>query len=293
MYLSAISYTHGTPRRIRELGEPGTDDPNLHDDLLEFCCESSASALDMACEVGRRTVAAAGVSPGMVLYATETGIERGMDPGKRLASALERPSAVTLTTTGHACGNFGILLHIARGLLHDTPAVLIITSDGAGTLPRLMPDNLSVLSDGAAAVLATREAPAAPAPVFAVHGCVVAGDAAIQAGMYTQRKTVQLGRAAAAALRADTGVVPADFTWAMFNNYRLSSQRFFAGAAGFRASQLLVGPVAEHAHAFSADVLVNCDVLSRAKVLNAGDRVALSSTGPRTWVLADVEVLRT
>lgn len=296
MYLSAITYTHGAPRPIRELGEPGSDDPHLKDDLLELCRESSTSVLDMACEVGVRTAAAAGVTPDMVLYATDTGADRAMDAGKRIANALERPSVVTLNAAGHACGNLGMLLRIASGLLHDTPAVLLITSDQAGTMPRMMSDNLSVLSDGAAAVLVTRDVPASPAPAFAVHGCVIAGDATGQAGhagLYAQRQAVQLGRAAVAALRSSTGAAPADFTWAMFNNYRLSTQRFLTGAAGFTAPQLLVGPVAEHAHAFSADVLVNCDVLCSTKVLNAGDRLALSSTGPHTWALADVEVLRT
>ncbi|GLK99168.1 hypothetical protein [Dactylosporangium matsuzakiense] len=296
MYLSAITYTHGAPRPIRELGEAGSDDPQLKEDLLELCCESSVSVLDMACDVAKQTVAAAGVTPDMVVYATDTAEDRTMDAVKSIADAAGLKSAVPLGASGHACGNFGLLLRLAAGLLHDSAAVLLITSDGARGGPRMMSDNLSVLSDGAAAVLVTRDAPAAPAPAFAVHDVVIAGDLSRRsdhAGLYGQRQAVQLGRAAAAALRAKSGAVPADFAWAMFNNYRLATQRFLSGAAGFKAPQLLLGPVAEHAHSFAADLLVNCDVLSRSKALSPGDRVALSSTGPHTWALADVEVLRT
>jgi hypothetical protein len=76
---------------------------------------------------------------------------------------------------------------------------------------------------------------------------------------------------AVAALRTVSGREPKDFKRALFNNYRLSSQRFMAGAAGFLAHQLLPGPVAEYGHAFAADLLVSCDLFSGDGTLTPGD----------------------
>ena len=106
-----------------------------------------------------------------------------------------------------------------------------------------------------------------------------------------QMRTVQLGRAVAAGLRDVTGLGPRDYTHALFNNYRHSSQRFLAGAAGFVAAQVLPAPAAEYGHAFAADLLVSCVLFSRADAFEPDARIALSATGPHSWTMMDVEVV--
>ena len=290
MYLSAISHLHGDARLVSDLGEPECTDPQLTDDLLETFRESAGDAIDMADEVGKRTLAAAEAVPDVIVWATESDLGGlASHAGMRLANSLGCPSAVVLIVGGHACGNLGLLVRVAQGLLASSSAVLLITCDQIGSEPRMMPDGLSVLSDGAAAVLATREAPAAGSPTFVVHNVSISVDTAgstTSAGLGAKRRAVRLGRKAV----AGSARSPEDFTWALFSNYRLSAQKFMCGAGGFSAEQLLLGPVQEHAHAFAADLLVNCDLLTRAGDIKPGDRLALSATGPNSWALIDLEV---
>ncbi|MFB6396113.1 hypothetical protein [Polymorphospora lycopeni] len=298
IHLSSISYVHGDPRPVAGLGEPGCDDERLSQDGLRDYRETTASSLEMACDVGAKTLAAAGASPDFVLYATETPQEGedALSTNARLAVALGIPGTVVLNLAGHGCGNLGLLVQVADALLSRHPAgsALIVTADRvASGRGRMMTGPLSVLSDGAAAVLATREAPAAR-PALRVHGVAVRTDA--QGGTADvspagQRRTVLLGRSAAAGLKEVTGLGPRDYTHALFNNYRLSSQRFLAGAAGFAAAQLVPGPVADHGHSFAADLLVNCALFARAGTFEPGARLALSATGPNSWALIDVEVV--
>src|SRR6185369_9543360 len=132
MYLSSISYTHGERRLIRDLGEVGGDDPKLKEDRLEAYRETTASALEMAIEVGARSVATAGVAPDFVVYATESaGAQEAVVMSARLADGLGCPGAVVMSAAGHGCGNLGLLLQVADGLLATSRAasVLLITSD--------------------------------------------------------------------------------------------------------------------------------------------------------------------
>lgn len=290
MYLSAIAHLHGDAKLITDLGEPECTDPQLKDDLLEAFRETTGNVIDMAVEVGARTLATAKAVPDVIIWATESDLGgSASDAGMRLANALGCPSTVVLIVGGHACGNLGLLVQTARGLLATSSAVLLITSDRIGSDPRMMPDGLSVLSDGAAAVLATRDAPTAGSPTFVVHDLSIGVNTAgstTAAGLGAQRRTVQLARKAV----AQSARSPKDFTFALFSNYRLSAQKFMCGAGGFSAQQLLVGPVQEYAHAFAADLLVNCDLLARAGDIKPGDRLALSATGPHSWALIDLEV---
>ncbi|BCJ68241.1 hypothetical protein [Polymorphospora rubra] len=296
IHLSSISYVHGGPRPLAGLGEPGCDDELLTRDGLGSYRETTASSLEMACDVGAKTLAAAGVTPDFVLYATETPQqgETALATNADLAVALGVPGAVVLNLAGHGCGNLGLLVQVADALLsrHRAGSALLVTADQARGRPRMMTGPLSVLSDGAAAVLATREAPAA-GPALRVHGVAVRADAqggAADVSPAGQRRTVLLGRSAAAGLKDVSGLGPRDYTHALFNNYRLSSQRFLAGAAGFAAAQLLPGPVGEYGHGFAADLLVNCALFFRAGAFEPGARLALSATGPNSWALIDVEV---
>ncbi|MEU7575495.1 hypothetical protein [Micromonospora sp. NPDC049240] len=290
MYLSAIAHLHGDARPVTDLGESECTDPQLKEDLLETFRESAGDVVTLAADVGTRTLAAANAVPDVVVWATESDLGgSAADAGARLAGSLGCPSSVVLLVGGHACGNLGLLVQAARGLLATSPTVLLITVDRAGSRRRMMPDGLSVLSDGAAAALATRDAPAAGSPTFAVHGVSISVNitgSTGSAGLGAQRRVVQLARKAV----AQSSRSPKDFTRALFSNYRLSAQKFMGGAAGFTAQQLLVGPVAEHAHTFAADLLVNCDLLARAGDVEPGDRLALSATGPHSWALIDVEV---
>ena len=297
MYLSSTSYTHGERRLIRDLGEVGADDQKLIDDRLEAYRETTASVLEMAIEVGARSLAAAGVSPDFVVYATESaGAEDAVVMSARLADGLGCPGSVVMSTAGHGCGNLGLLLHVADGLLGTARAasVLLITSDRVVSRPRIMASGLSVLSDGAAATLASREAPAGGSAGFLVRGLAMRCDwpaGPVGDQVAAQKRSVGLARSAAAALRSASGHGPRDFNHALFSNYRYSSQRFLAGAAGFAAAQLLTGPTDEYAHCFAADLLVNGDLLATAGAFAVGDRLAWSATGPHTWAMVDLEVM--
>ncbi|WP_344076892.1 hypothetical protein [Luedemannella helvata] len=296
MYLSSISYTYGEQRLIRELGEDGCDDARLKEERLEHYRATDVSSLDMARDVGARTLAAAGGTCDLILFATETrdGPEI-LTANAQLANALGLPGAIVMSVGGHACGNLGLLLQLARGLVATSAAesILIITSDRVVNRPRMMAGALSVLSDGAAAAYVSRERPAGPGPTFVVHGVAVSGDSrggTADASPAAQLRTVQLGRAAAKGLKAATGRGPRDFTRVLFNNYRTASLRFLTGAAGFLSPQLLIGPVAEYAHSYAADLLTNLALMHDEGAITAGDRLALAATGPHSWAMIDVEV---
>jgi hypothetical protein len=129
--------------------------------------------------------------------------------------ALGVPSAVVLTVAGHRCGNLGLLVCVARGLLDSSRAgSVLLTSDRVESGPRMMAGDLSVLSDGAAAALATARRPHGAQPAFRVHRIAVSADSrggTADVSPAAQRRTVQLGRSAVAGLR------PEKFTYVLVN----------------------------------------------------------------------------
>jgi 3-oxoacyl-[acyl-carrier-protein] synthase-3 len=290
-------YIHGQPDLVAQLGETGCAEPQLESDGLVVYRRSESTAGMMGAEVGRRALADADVTPDFILYATETA-DGGLiaEANAYIADAVGLPHAVVVTVGGHGCGNLGPLLRTANALLTEgrVESILVLTADRVGPRRRLLPGALSVLSDGAAAVMATASPPARATPTFLLRGLAMSADARggiADVGPMAQLRTVQLGRAAVAALRAGTGVGPKDFRYALFSNYRHSAIRFMAGAAGFSGDQLLPGPVAEFGHCFAADLLVNCDLMRAAGAFTTGDRLALSATGPHSWTLMDLEVV--
>lgn len=296
VYLSHISYVHGDPRPLAALGEAGCADEALRADLLENYRASTASALHMAVDAATRTVLASDARPDLILYATDTADGHSMlEAGRHLAAELGLPSTVALGVAGHGCGNFGALLQIADGFVatDQADAILLVASDRAVDRPRMMPSGVSVLSDGAAAVMAARR-PAAGARNFALRGVAMKSDARGETAANTpaaQLRTVHLARAAFDGLHRRTGLQPSHYQHAIFNNFRASSQRFLAAAAGFTENQLILAPVSEFGHCFAIDTIVTLELLASRSRFAQGDRLALSATGPRSWTAFDVEAV--
>lgn len=299
-FLHAIAYEHGERRLIRDLDETGSADPHLTEDGLEAFRQTSESAVDMACRAASRTLALSDAAPSAVIYATETAEPAGTrKTNVRIASAVGAETSVVLTAGGHGCANLGLLLMMAESMFaaSDLASILLITADRAVGSKRMMASSVSALSDGAAAVLASRDRPAGAngaGPVLRISGSAAQHDWNGETGdgsMAAQRRQVRSARSAVDKLRQVTGRRPSDFTHVLFNNYRLSSQRFLAAAAGFSTEQVRYGRVAEHAHTFAADLLVNCALLAGDGAIKPGDRLALSPTGPHSWAVIDAEVV--
>jgi 3-oxoacyl-[acyl-carrier-protein] synthase-3 len=204
----------------------------------------------------------------------------------RLAAALDLESTEYLAVRGHGCGNLGLALRVAEDALgsgrHDR--ILLVLADRAAKQPRIMDSGMSVCSDGAVACVVTRTSEELPHGEIVLHGTSTVTRARPM-GRPADRilGSARLAAGAVAQLTAATGLTPERFHHVLFGNYRKGSQRFLTTALRMPQEKLLVGPIADYGHCFSADLLVTFDLYIRDGRLKSGDFVLGSAMGPYSW----------
>ncbi|MFF2354892.1 3-oxoacyl-[acyl-carrier-protein] synthase III C-terminal domain-containing protein [Kitasatospora sp. NPDC058115] len=295
LHLGAIAYEHGDRHGIAELS--GQLDAELlapDSGLAHFrACDREIHQLAQAAAV--RTLAACPQPPDLLLYVTEND-RTSSDSLVHLARSLDLPGIRYLRVSGHDCGNLGPALLLAEQAVGSGAhrRVLVLLADRVLDGDRSQADRLSVVSDGAAACLVSAEPLDAPGPRYAVHGVSTATAAATPAatpGGDGDRilGTVALSVTATGAITRRTGRQPADFDHLLFPNYRTISQQFLCSAMGAPVDRLLIGPVAEFGHCFSADVLVSLAHCADTGRIRPGDHVLAFGDGPNSWTSLAVE----
>ncbi|MEK8174186.1 phosphopantetheine-binding protein [Streptomyces sp. M19] len=285
VYVSAIAYTHGERRPIRDLDEPTPEDFTLPVNGLAYYRVSDLPAWELGAVAGQRTLAEVSAPPDLLVYVNENDASSA-DSLARIALRLGLPEVDQLAVSGHGCGNLGPALRVAGQALAsgDSERVLLIAADRV-ELGHVLNNGLSVLSDGAAACLLTA-ARRSCRPLLPGGGgrdenpCRERSAAAPDRGLLSM---LGLAEDCVEEVLRKTGRRLDDFDGVVFGNYRAVSQKFLAAAMGLSDDRLLLGDIADLAHSFSADLLVTLEQLSTAGRLKAGARVLAAATGPHSW----------
>jgi 3-oxoacyl-[acyl-carrier-protein] synthase III len=295
LYLSALEYVHGDRRSITELS--GRLDAELlcPESGLSYYRASDLESWQLAAAAGTRTLALSVEPPDLLIYVTEND-RYSSDSMTRLMRALDLPAACYFRLSGHDCGNLGPALALARQALAsgEHSQVLLLLADKALDGDRNPANRLSVISDGAVACLVTGVSPGFGGAKFAVHGMTASTDLrAANSGEAGQRimSTVALSVAGVTAITQQTGRELEDFDHLVFPNYRMSIQEFLCSAMGAPLEQLLVGPMAEFGHCFSADILMTLRHCANTGQIRPNDHVLASCDGPASLTTLAVERL--
>lgn len=295
LHLSAVEHVHGDRRSIAELS--GRLDAELldPDSGLSYYRASELEIWQLAAAAGTRTLAVSAELPDLLVYVTENDHDSS-DSLTCLIRALDLPAARYLRVSGHDCGNLGPALVLARQALAsgEHRRVLLLLADKALDGNRNPANRLSVISDGAVACLVTDRPSGFGGAKFAVHGMTAMADLhATDPGEAddTVMSTVALSVAGATAITDQTGRELKDFDHLVFPNYRMITQQFLCSAMGVPPERLLVGPMAEFGHCFSADILMTLGHCANTGQIRPNDHVLASSDGPASWTTLSVERL--
>jgi 3-oxoacyl-[acyl-carrier-protein] synthase-3 len=237
----------------------------------------------LAVAAAEQSLAASPLPPDLLLYVTETDPEPAGGLA-RVAEALGLPTVAHMSVGGHGCGNLGPALQVATAALtaRRCGLVLVVLADRAGQRPRVMASGLSVFSDGAASCLVSRE-PLGTSRLFTVDAVVTRSRVRPDTAGWDMLHLAELAQECAELTAEECGRRPADFDHVLFANYRVVSQRFFTSALRCPEDRLLVGPVAELGHCFSADILTTLDRCAADGHLRPGGHALASAIGPHTW----------
>jgi 3-oxoacyl-[acyl-carrier-protein] synthase III len=297
LYVSSIAYELGDPASVEEIAELGTDS------LLEMFqalglaeyARSSRTPVSFALDAARRTIAASGVSPaeiGLVVYATNTlcAQEHSRNDLRRFCDELQLQHALVVGTFAWECSNLYPAIAVAAdaisaGRVHHA---LVVSTDTC--LPgesRILPPNLTVLSDGACSFILSS------VPVggssFEISGMGMTADPSLAlvdpSGDMQEffNRTVR-GVAGAARSAMDAGGFAfGDLAFVLTNNYNISIMRTFAIQVGYEAAKAYTKNLPRFAHAYAADCAINLADLDASGALSAGDQGLMILSGPTAW----------
>ncbi|MGY0460007.1 3-oxoacyl-[acyl-carrier-protein] synthase III C-terminal domain-containing protein [Kitasatospora sp. cg17-2] len=289
--ISAIGYECGDLRPVSELAGTTTADISpLVTEIVHFR-ESRREIWDLAATAAERTLATAD-RPDLVLYVSEN----DPDTTGSLARILDRlglNDVEHLALSGQDCGNLVPAVRVASDALASgrCERVLLLLADRAEGRDRIMASGLSVFSDGAAAcLLSGGPEPTGPRlRVEAADSRTAVRPAGADPAEQGLLSTVRLASGTVTALLDDLGRTRADFRYAILPNYRPAAQRFLLAAMRMPPDRLLLGPVTDLGHCFSADLLITLHRLAAAGALDPGDRLLLATGGPYSWSALAVE----
>ncbi|MER5527209.1 hypothetical protein ABT075_21855 [Streptomyces sp. NPDC002677] len=285
IHLSSFGHARGEPQPVASLADlAGTDIAPLAEEIPQY--RASDQALwELAATSCEPALAA---RPDLLLYVSENDPDTAGSLAA-LAGRLGLSGVPHLALSGNDCGNLGPALSVITALLHGGghDRVLLVLADRAVAGQRVMANGMSVFSDGATACLVTRPDDKS-GPCFAVHAVSTRVHVTSGADRDTAvLSTIRLAQDSVADVLRATGHARDDHRYIVFPNYRPASQLFLTAATGFPQDRLLLGPVGDQAHCFSADLFHTLD--HHADTLRPGDRLLAAVIGPHSWSTLSVE----
>ena len=181
------------------------------------------------------------------------------------------------------CAGFHAGLKLAAALTASGEAehVLLVTFDQAGdALQRVYgegSDFVYVTGDAAAACVVSRQ----PAQMqYALRGKVQYSSNTEQIEHFSNDTDMRSIAALVKRTCQHAEIAPRAVHHFICNNYTLEATRLFCQLAGISFSKAVTAPLAQHAHCFSADNLINLGHLHAEGALQPGEHALLFSTGP-------------
>jgi 3-oxoacyl-[acyl-carrier-protein] synthase III len=254
---------------------------------------SASSTRELAVEAARSSLRAAfAPAIGAFVYATNTlaASNESRDDLRQFSLDLGISSAIPVGVFAWECANLHLAMRTSADLIATgrTSSVLVATADRC--LPgetRILPPNLTVLSDSAASAILSTEP--GPSPCFAIVGAGEHSDPSLwkldveRELQEFYRGTVDGIKAAVAGALASSRMSIGDVSSVITNNYNLSIMRTFAAQIGFDAKRAWTKNLARFGHAYAADNIINLADMVSAGEVPPGAHVLLVSSGPTTW----------
>lgn len=251
----------------------------LRHEGLRYCRVSDEPAVALAAAAARESLLGA---PDIDLVVVASMEPRQLE-GWSLLVAAGIPKVPITAVSGDACANLLPALRLARNavLAGDARRVLVVTADVMPWADRYLEGGGTVLSDGAAACIVAAEP---DGPSFEILGF----GTTMNAGHDEHDFPNANAQIIATSMRAAAGRLPAidgdstPFSYVLTPNYGERTRQFLALAAGLRGAEAYAPAVSEVGHCFSADALINLQLLAADGVCG-GDKVAVLATSFRSW----------
>ncbi|PCG84208.1 hypothetical protein CIB93_20545 [Streptomyces sp. WZ.A104] len=300
VYLSGFAHAAGERVPLAELDDATVADhaERLREQGLRHVRVSASPVPELATASARATLAAAGdasVDSAVLCTDTPAAVSPTMDLWDFLAGTgrSDLPGAIV---GGSGCGNLGPGLAAARDAVRAGTAssVLLVTADRVSTGTRYLPSGTTVLSDGAASCLVSRE-PVGDGPAVRLRslslGVRLDTESSARELAVARATTRAVGGIVRRALEP-LGLERRDVGKILMGNYGDASRSFLALAAGVDPRRAHCPTQADLGHCFSADILVNLAELARRGEAVPGEPVLLLASSPRSWAAALVEYVR-
>jgi len=282
VYVSFVEYVVGTEVPIGDLPDEAVarELGMLRAQGVRTSRVAERPLLEMAAESASSTWrSAGGAAVDLVVFGTETMFGRGVSEAlSELLVRLGTPLTPALAVGGSGIGDVGPGLATARNLIRAEGAssVLLVTADAVTVGSRYLPSGTTVLSDGAAACLLTRE-PAERS--FKVLGLASSCRTDKTAGAEVTAALV--GRTVANAF-AGLPIDACDCRYLLTGHYGRDVWRLVASAANVGPENVYRPHADELGHCFAVDVLAGLGRLAEDRTSVAGDVVLVVTTGLRS-----------
>jgi 3-oxoacyl-[acyl-carrier-protein] synthase-3 len=294
-FLSSISFELGQAVPLGDLDDAEVRQflDQLNRDGMTKCVVSERSPVEDASECARRSLLtpAGAIEPDLAILCSDT--LAPLTPARAartFTEAVDLPHLPVVNVSGGDCGNFGMGLRLACGVLaaESLSNVLLVTTDDAGGRSRYLANGLTAISDGAASCLISAQP--------ATRGFAILGLASTWAARITDSSTpagaltiVRSVRRIARQMLGQVGITAPDCRYLIVGNYGRAARNLFANALGLPESAVCTPLLTEVAHCQSADLLLSLNALAERDELKPGDRLVLLSCGTRNWTLIVVE----
>ena len=297
VYISSINYVLGKRVAFNQLADPIAQDirTKLLNEGIEYVRVCNDESWKLATKSALKTLITLHKgTPDAVLYSSED--FKVSTPAKSLSCflhSLDLLSLPAITMVGHGCGNLGPALRMAASLLSAEGwcKVLVAVADSAESEKRLNMSSLSILSDGAATCLVTKEPIGPSFRLLAVSTAFSQLPNTQEPSFATARLTLKGVRNAVDNVCQKLSWSRSDFTYVIVNNYSRTARKLISLGAGINPTKLLRANVGDIGHCFSADPLINLQQAERQKIFKHGDRLLLISNGANSWSAIVVEHL--
>jgi len=296
IYLCASRMALGEPVKLGDVEDvaAGGAVDRLVQEGLAFARIASGGSRDLVRHSLEATLAASASRPDAVVHSTST----RWDDVAEVVVDVGLATVPTIGVTGNACANFAPALRVARSLLvseGDVRSVAMTLVDDAGDRPRLMADEIGVLSDGAATCLVMSDRPVSGWAVTGLetatewrlatdHDADDVADAAATHSMNSQiKRAIQRIEAGASTPMSEYDIV-------LTNNYTWSLLEAFAQIIGVPVDRIYDDNRGDVSHCFGADPLIDLATIERIDPPSGARAIALVC-GPGVWSLISLERL--
>jgi 3-oxoacyl-[acyl-carrier-protein] synthase III len=300
LYISNIEYALGEIKNIDQTTEL-KNNKLLLDKFkktgLQYYCEHKGSFFDLALQATENVIKASNIDSekiDAVIYCTNSlhNIEKDKFDIGNLCNTLNLINAYPIGIFLSDCANINVAIKLASDLaMTSYPNILIISVDTFyQSKTRLVPPNISVLSDGAVSLLISREIPGDYSiidsvchrgkRIWDIDPWNISSDEDIK--KYCINLYSGFSKSIEKILQKNN-MNKETITKFLVNNYNFSFLEFFRYSIRVDKEKIYNKTISDYAHIVAGDTVVNLKKLNNESTLKKGDYLLLVGSAPFSW----------